>query len=377
MINNQFTVSEDQFRQGDLPSIPEEIQKDERIIINIAESVFFTSNEFPQLPEEIWRKVCFHIPPRKFDIPYAKGGVQSGLENMHFSKQLTKIGKNEEKEWASEQLVSLKKYRCNTAKEAIQYAISHDLTGVNLIEFPDLEESDIEELFKKCPNLNQLMIKSDKIRNLPIQASNLIRLDCKGCSNLQNLPELPIVRVLDCSGCSNLQSLPELPNMQELNCNWCTNLHSLPELSNVQELNCSWCANLLSLPELPNVQKLNCKCLKLHSLPELPNVQELNCSWCANLLSLPGLPNVQKLNCSWCSSLQSLPELPNVQKLDCIRCYNLLSLPELPNVQELYCGWCSNLQSLPELPNVQVLDFSRCSNLQNLPKLSEGARIFR
>ncbi len=332
------------------------------------ENVF--SNELSQLPEELWRKIYSYIPPRDSEIPYKMGGVQSGLEKMHLSKQLSEIAKSEEKEWASEQLVSLKKYRCNTAKEAVQYVIDHGLTGANLREFPDVEESDIEELFKQCPNLNQLIIKSDKIRNLPDQASSLIRLDCSGCANLQSLPELPNVQELNCRGCSNLQSLPELPNVQELNCRGCSNLQSLPELPNVQKLYCRRCFNLQSLPELPNVQKLDCSyCSNLQSLPELPNVQKLDCSGCYDLQSLPELPNVQKLNCREFYDLQSLPELPNVQELNCYSCFNLQSLPELPNVQKLNCNRCSNLQSLPELPNVQELDCRECSNLQSLPKL--------
>ncbi len=366
--SNHFNVLEDQSRPEGLSLIPEEIQTDVMKIMNIAQSMFSTSNELPQLPEEVWRKICSHIPPRNFDIPYKKGGVQSGLEEMYFSsKQLSEIAKDEEKEWASEQLVSLKKYKCKNAKEAVQYVIDHDLTGANLREFPDLEENDIKELFTKCPNLNQLIIKSDKIRNLPIQASNLIKLDCSWCDNLQSLPELPNMQELTCSHCSNLQSLPELPNVQKLDCSGCVNLQSLPELPNVQKLDCWECFDLESLPELPNVQELNCsECYNLQSLPELPNVQKLDCWECFDLESLPELPNVQKLNCSECSNLESLPELPNVQKLNCSGCSNLESLPELPNVQELDCTHCSNLQSLPELPNVQKLNCSNCHNLHSL-----------
>ncbi len=338
MVNNQFNFSEALFRKDDLTSIPVEVQKDEMKIINVAESAFSTSNELPQLPEEVWEKIYSHIPPRKFDIPYEKGGVQSGLETIHLSNQFSWIANKEEKEWASEQLVSLKKYKCKNAKEAVQHAIDHNLTGANLIEFPDLEESDIEELFKKCPNLNQLMIKSDKIRNLPPQSSSLIRLDCRECSNLQSLPELPNVQVLDCSYCSTLQSLPALPNVQTLNCR---NLHNL------------------------------------QSLPELPNVRELDCRNSRNLKSLPALPKVQVLTCSWCINLQNLSELPNVQKLNCMQSYNLQGLPELPNVRELDCSECYSLHSLPELPKVQVVNCMRCPNLQNLPKLPKGANISR
>jgi hypothetical protein len=49
-------------------------------------------------------------------------------------------------------------------------------------------------------------------------------LNCKGCTSLESLPDLPVCATLGCDGCTALESLPELPVCTYLECNNCINL---------------------------------------------------------------------------------------------------------------------------------------------------------
>jgi hypothetical protein len=322
------------------------------------------SKMLPKLPDDVWGKILSSIPLRDPNILLEKRGIASGLENFYPSKGKHELAKITEGQWASEQLVSLKKYGCKTAKDAIDYVMHNKLTGANLWEFKDLDESNLKYLFENCPKLENLFISSEKIKSFSEKTPNLKTLIIY-CSNLQSLPELPQLQKLDCSTCYKLQSLPEFPQLQGLNCSGC-NLQSLPELPQLQELYCPGCDNLQSLPKLPQLQVLKCSgCDSLQSLPELPQLQVLNCSGCNNLQSLVELPQLRVFNCSGCHILQSLPALPQVKKLNCSGSDNLQRLPALPQVQELNCSWCTNLQSLPALPKAKKLDYTGCQNLQN------------
>jgi hypothetical protein len=110
------------------------------------------------LPPEVWEKILSHIPPRDSPLgweeknfredfylsrdPFLKDKsgweVKSGLENFYPSKEKHELAKIAERQWASEELVSLKKYGCKTAKDAIDYVIRNKMTGANLKEFSDL-----------------------------------------------------------------------------------------------------------------------------------------------------------------------------------------------------------------------------------------------
>jgi hypothetical protein len=259
-------------------------------IMGIAKGVLEFQGTLPRLPDVVWEQILSYLPPQGDHIRHRKGGTASGLKDFYPSKTAKDLAKRVEHQWAGEQLVSLKKYGCKTAKEALQYAINNKLTGANFAEFPDLDESDLHVLFEMCPQLNQLSICSQKIQKLPDAANTLQKLDCRFCQNLQSLPPLPLVQDLNCSVCRNLQSLPELPNVEILCCNRCLYLQSLPKLPRVQKLFCSFCPRLQNIPDLPEVRTLNCRsCPNLKSLPKLPQVQELICSFCPSLQHLPEL----------------------------------------------------------------------------------------
>jgi hypothetical protein len=69
-------------------------------------------------------------------------------------------------------------------------------------------------------------------------------LDCRWCTGLTVLPEMPNCTTLYCSGCTGLTVLPEMPNCTTLYCSWCTGLTVLPEMPNCTTLYCSGCTGL-------------------------------------------------------------------------------------------------------------------------------------
>lgn len=257
-------------------------------IMGIAKGVFVQPGA-ANLPNDMWAKVMSHVPPDSTQPRiYIRGRVLSGLDNMYPSKQLKNIAEEEENAWVDREHITLRKYGCTSAKDAVNCVIQHKLKSANLKEFPDLEDGDLKNLFEMCPNLTQLSFKSDHITSLPLEAKNLQKLICFGSKNLKNLPEkFPEMKIFDCVGCTSLEKLPKLPIVEILNCRECSNLRNLPdELPLVKTLNIWDCREVENLPvKLLHVEELYCNhCSKLKSLPdELPKLQQLYIHGCGNL----------------------------------------------------------------------------------------------
>jgi PcfJ-like protein len=120
------------------------------------------------------------------------------------------------------------------------------------------DDQHFEEIIEKCPNVKEILIKSDKINKMEAlsQLPNLTTLNCSGCKALKELPELSNITTLNCSQCKALKELPEFPNLTTLNCFDCQVLKELPELPNLTTLNCGGCYALKELPELPYLTTL-------------------------------------------------------------------------------------------------------------------------
>ena len=58
------------------------------------------------------------------------------------------------------------------------------------------------------------------ITSLPSVLQNCTKLNCQNCTNLRDLPELPVCTWLYCNGCTSLETLPELKICTTLNCEW-------------------------------------------------------------------------------------------------------------------------------------------------------------
>lgn len=151
---------------------------------------------------------------------------------------------------------------CSDAKEAVEFAIEHQLSVVNLKLFFDLTDDLLELLFEKCPNLDHLMIRSENITKLPDACSRLKTLDCCGCPSLRMLPAImPLLTDLNCSHCPSLKKLPaDMFLLKTLNCKWCIALESLPSAPCLTTLNCKWSRKLQNVPaEMPSLKILDCR----------------------------------------------------------------------------------------------------------------------
>lgn len=290
-------------------------------IMGISRGLLRDSNlDWQELPTDVWNEILSHT-----DL--------TQLASFRPSVKLSHLAQTMKIERTDRGLISLKTFGCKTAKEAVQFAVTHKLTGVNLSEFPDLTNEDLEQLFDSLPNLVRLKIQSNHITHLPEKAGNLQFLECQNCNNLERLPDLPYVIYLNLSGCTRLAALPEqLPLVQLLDLSHCSSLITLPEqLPQVIILELSHCESLTALPEqLPHVEGLRLEHCgwKLKKLPtELPNAIMLSCWGCFGLESLQALPQLVVLDCRECVSLRNLPELPKLEKLIYRRCHSDLKWP--------------------------------------------------
>ena len=142
------------------------------------------------LPQEMHLQILSHLTPKQ---TLGSLEIKSQLASAAFtSTSLHGVARDAKKHWVNEEAVSLRTYGCKTAKEAtakeaVDYAIALNLQSVNLLEFPDVTNEDIDKLFKNCPKLNILLIKSDKISKLPPEAAQLQQLFCSGCP-INSLP---------------------------------------------------------------------------------------------------------------------------------------------------------------------------------------------
>ncbi|MCB1136838.1 MAG: hypothetical protein KDK78_11265, partial [Chlamydiia bacterium] len=138
--------------------------------------------------------------------------------------------------------------RASTSPTALACLVNHFRISLRCLHFEGFAETLLEEslpflrycnlcridsekqaawLFKTNPSkLQQLLIDSDKIEELPAELPQLQWLKCDYCTALQALPaKLPQLQRIECRYCTSLQALPaELPQLLELDCSNCTAL---------------------------------------------------------------------------------------------------------------------------------------------------------
>lgn len=134
----------------------------------LADKVFkFT---IADLPPELIKKVIVEALKNGIlfciseDSPCVLTNPTDTLKNIKLtSKQFSTSHQDAKREWIAADGGSLKVFGCKTAEQAVDYAIAHKLTGINLTDFIDLDDIQLQRLIKQCPNLKLLMIKSEKI----------------------------------------------------------------------------------------------------------------------------------------------------------------------------------------------------------------------
>ena len=86
--------------------------------------------------------------------------------------------------------------------------------------------------------------------------------------------------------------------MKELNCSGCTNLKEIPNIVGLKDLNCSWC-EITTIPDIPGLEYL--ECMNCKNIKEISNVglKNLNCSRCSLLTKIPEVQTLDCSNCPW------------------------------------------------------------------------------
>lgn len=248
-------------------------------------------------------------------------------------------------------------------------ALSPFLYYIDLKSFKNVELG--REIIRKCNNPFYLCINNAEMINTFDSLPKCVELNCKGTSNISDLPAIPSCLKLDCSKCPYLCSLPKMPLCKIVHCANCQSLTELPELPRCQELVCSQCKFLRKIPDLPICKKLECQNNPLITeLLPLPMCIYLNCSKCVSLQRIKTLPICRIITCSLCPKLEELPDIPMCTMLDCNNCPLLLQLPKLDECEYLNCSSCSRLVVIPPLPKSIKLNCSNCMWLGSLPTVS-------
>ncbi len=160
----------------------------------------------------------------------------------------------------------------------------------------NLDNDSAKTLIKKCPNINHLFIKSNKIKDEALQA-------------LSNCTQLQTLEISRCYDLSELPSLDKLVELTNLEISWCENLNELPSFDKLVAL-----TNLV----ISGCEKLN----KLPSFDKLVALTNLEILWCGKLSELPSFDQLVALTnlvISRCNKLNKLPSLDKLVKLTILR----------------------------------------------------------
>ena len=230
----------------------------------------------------------------------------------------------------------------------------------------------------------------------------LKKLCLRGCSKLENLPEiqdtLEDLKELILDGTA-IQALPSslcrLVGLEELSLRRCFNLQIIPSsigsLTRLCKLDLTDCTSLQTFPSSIfnlKLKKLDlCGCSRLRTFPEITEPAHtfahinLTCTAVKELPSSFGnLVNLRSLELQECIDLESLPNsivnLKLLSKLDCSGCAKLTEIPRhigrLTSLLELSLR-DSRIVNLPEsiahLSSLKSLDLSDCKKLECIPQI--------
>ncbi|XP_037493759.1 LOW QUALITY PROTEIN: disease resistance protein RPV1 [Jatropha curcas] len=296
---------------------------------------------------------------------------------------------------------------------------------------------------KFCPNnLVQLHLPDSQLKQLwdgdnkPFQAPNLEELCLSSCSSLIEIPsslkystKLALLNLEDCESIRSLPSFLQLENLEILNLRGCSKLEECPEIPcNLRDLNLSktaikqlpssighcsqlvalllsGCTKLQKLPDcigqlqsleyidftdlkfskLPNnfgylksLKKLDVRGSGIKTLPssfnQLSRLKRLCFEGCKGLTvwssSLSGLNDLRKLylgNCGISEIPESIGSLVSLKELY-LNGNDFESIPasikQLSHLETLRLDDCKRLRYLPELPGTRSFSASNCTSLE-------------
>ncbi|XP_030548786.1 TMV resistance protein N-like isoform X2 [Rhodamnia argentea] len=276
------------------------------------------------------------------------------------------------------------------------------------LEWPECPLSTLK--FSAGPKkLVQLDVFNSQIKQLEGNLKGLKTLkfiDFHECKSLVYMPDLsgtPNLEMLDLHECENLERGPEsvayLCKLWFLNLRGCSKLQNFPDIPDKNESLREVYLDRTSFEELPpsienlvSLKKMTLRdCKKLAILPSciyrLQNLEELDLNGCSKLKKFPkeedssdphtktGFPMLLRLHLAWCN----LSEVEFLENLSCFPCLQSLDLSgnnftNLPICGQLWNLWfldvskCEQLQEIPYFPvKLTHVDASGCKSLSKIP----------
>ncbi|KAJ1387135.1 Leucine-rich repeat 3 [Sesbania bispinosa] len=267
----------------------------------------------------------------------------------------------------------------------------------------------IETMPSLFPSLNELcwldISDCESLTSLPIDLCKLKflrRLYLRGCSNLENFPEIKetmenlTVLILDETAIKELpSSLHHLVGLEVLSLHNCSRLEIIPSsigsLSKLCKLDLTCCESLETFPSSIfklKLTKLDLRgCTMLKSFPEILEPAESFAQISLTKTAIKELPSsldylagLGTLRLNLCSDLESLPNsivnLNHLSELDCSGCGKLTEIPNdigrMSSLKEFSLQG-SSIVNLPEsialLSSLKSLDLSDCKKLECIPQL--------
>lgn len=266
-----------------------------------------------------------------------------------------------------------------TAEEAIAFAGKFGMKRIDLRNFKDITQQDIEQLPIRCPLVESLAIKPHlgrkmlDIQHMSGSFTHLKELRLEGYHNSttdstyqQLISHAPNLRILEFMYCEELSEqtiiniAESLPDLTQLSLNRTQNMtergaQQLSRLTKLESLDLSWTA----LSDL-GLQ---------HIATSIKGLQRLKLDCCKNIHNhgiqaiAENLPNLTSLNLSWCKGITEqgcllIPErLPKLTFLDLSdseygSTLNRVTDPVIERITE-------------RLPNLEVLRVNSCVELSN------------
>ena len=78
---------------------------------------------------------------------------------------------------------------------------------------------------------------------------------CKICRG-ENLEGL---KTLNCNGCEEVKEIPNIVGLLRLNCGGCVKLETIPNIIGLEKLNCGGCVKLKEIPNIVGLEYLYCR----------------------------------------------------------------------------------------------------------------------
>ena len=66
-------------------------------------------------------------------------------------------------------------------------------------------------------------------------------LDCYGCDEVKEIPNIVGLKVLICNGCVELEKIPNIVGLERLYCDGCVKLEKIPNIVGLEWLDCDGC----------------------------------------------------------------------------------------------------------------------------------------